>query len=118
MRISFITHRLINDEGAILAKTGEYNKENLLGAIMINIWDDYLEIGREVLRQKDMTTVIVNTATSRILAQKIVNVVLLMKANKQVDIGMLRAKAQIISNLLEGDFKKLETANKSEEVKS
>ena len=105
----------MNGEGAILGKAGEYAEEKSLGAIMINVWADYLEIGKEVLKQKDMTYVFINTATSRIFARKIKNYVLLIKSNKDVELGMLRAKSDILNSLLEDQVAKLDDSAKKAE---
>ena len=110
----FITFSLINNEGAILGKVGEYTEEKSLGAIMINVWDDYLEIGKEVLKQKDMFYILLNTTNSIIVARKLSNIVLFIKAKKEVTIGMLKTKTDILHDILKDDFDKLQVANKSD----
>ena len=100
-----------------MAKAGEYPEEKSLSAIMVNVWDDYLEIGKEVLKQKDMSIIFVTTANSIIMGKKIVDVILLIKASKEVNIGMINSKANLITKMLEKDLKRLENKNEKEEVK-
>ena len=102
----------MNDEGAVLGKAGEYANDKSLGAIMTNVWQDYLEVGKEVLKQKDMPYILVNTAQSRVLARKVKTAVLLIRSSKDVEVGMLKAKSDIICSLLEEQIGKLEAALK------
>ena len=100
-----------------MAKAGEYPEEKSLSAIMVNVWDDYLEIGKEVLKQKDMSIIFVTTSNSIIMGKKICDVLLQIKANKEVNIGMINSKANVINKMLEEDWKRLENKNEKEEAK-
>ncbi len=106
----------MNKDGAILGKAGEYLEEKSLGAIMVNVWADYYEIGREVLKQKDMDCIYVNTANSRVLARKVGNYVLLLKSDKDTDVGILKAKADVLRDLLEDQVGKIEPPQKKEDA--
>ncbi len=97
----------MDQNGAILGKAGEYPDEKSLAAIMVTVWADYLEVGREVLKQKDMTYIFSNTATSRICARRVADMVLLIRGDKTMEIGMLKAKADILNDILEDQLKKL-----------
>ena len=111
-----IMDRLINSEGLILGKAGEYAEDKSLSAIMIHVWEDYLEFGKEMLKQKDMTYIFINTQNSRILAKKLSTMVLLIRANKDSEIGMLKIKADILTKMLEEELKELEACCKKEEI--
>ena len=105
-------------EGAVLGKAGEYPDEKSLGAIMVNVWADYLEVGREVLKQKDMPYIFINTASTRIFARRVSNMVLLIRASKDVEVGILKAKADVLNELLEDQIKKLDLTTKKSEAES
>ncbi len=100
----------MNEEGAVLGKVGLFPNDKSLSAIMSIVWQDYLEVGKEVLQQQDMPYVSVSTVQSRIFARKIRSNVLLIRSLKDVEVGLLRAKSDIISSLLESQMSKFEAS--------
>eukprot|EP00830_Metopus_es_P015858 TRINITY_DN4711_c0_g1_i2.p2 TRINITY_DN4711_c0_g1~~TRINITY_DN4711_c0_g1_i2.p2 ORF type:complete len:168 (-),score=25.85 TRINITY_DN4711_c0_g1_i2:62-565(-) len=98
---------LMTDDGAVIGKAGVHPSEKSLGGIMITVWEDYVELGKEVLKQKDMTYTFVTTANSRILARKIESFILLIKSNKETELGILKAKSDIINELIADQIDKL-----------
>ena len=104
----------MNPEGSILGKAGDYIEEKSMGVIMVNVWYDYFEIGREVLKQDDLNYIFINTAKSKIVAKRIANLVLLIRADKDTEIGMLKSKANMLNKLLENELKQLEVSCKKE----
>lgn len=82
---------------------------------MINVWEDYSEFGKAMLKQEDMNYIFINTQNYRILAKKLSNLILLIRANKEAEIGMLKTKADILTAILEDELKKLEGCCKKED---
>jgi len=106
----------MNSEGAIIGKAGDYSDERSLGAIVSNVWADYLEIGKEVLKQKEMPYIFINTVSSRIFAKRIGNMILLLRSNKDAELGILKAKADILNGIIGEQISKLEINNEKKEI--
>ena len=94
---------LLNREGTLLAYSGYAGKDaKLTAAITSNIWMAYEKNGCTAQNSETLKFIIIDCEEGYVAVTGVANLLLCLQADSNVDLGILKAKAEALAKYLEG----------------
>jgi len=95
--------RLLNKEGTLLAYSGFEDKNaRKIAAIASSIWTSYEKYGSIAFNEDRLNLVTIDCDDGLLIVKSVSNVLLAMHAKKDVQLGVLKAKALSLAGYLDG----------------
>ena len=87
--------RVCTQEGSILSRVGPESTQNTMAAVIGNIWTEYMEVSKEVLKTNILDSMFITLRNTKLFVKRIGAFMLLIHAGSAVQMGNLRAKVHI-----------------------
>ncbi len=94
-----------NIEGSIIAKAGKDDKVHSQAAVLANICHEYIEFGTEAFKDNQLKTLFITTDNLHYVAKPVYNLILCFICQKDVNLGLVRSKLDVIGECLEEGLK-------------
>jgi hypothetical protein len=85
---------IITQTGDLLASAGEDSNDKLVGAIILNIWNNYEK------NDENLNLLLIDNEEGRFAIQKISKFLICIYGNKTLEFGLLKAKIEAIQKFL------------------
>ncbi|CDW73375.1 UNKNOWN [Stylonychia lemnae] len=96
-----------NVEGSIIAKTGKDDKVHSEAAVLANICHEYIEFGTEAFKNNTLQTLFITTDNVQYVAKPIYNLILCFICTKDVNLGLIKSKLDVMAECLEDGLKSI-----------
>ena len=94
-----------NIEGSIIAKAGKDDKVHSQAAVLANICHEYIEFGTEAFKDNKLQTLFITTDNIHYVAKPVCNLILCFICQKDVNLGLVRSKLEVMGQCLEEGLK-------------
>ncbi|XP_067945926.1 ragulator complex protein LAMTOR2-like [Watersipora subatra] len=103
---------LLTTEGSLLACAGYDDQEMHVAALAGNIWTSYTKNAEELLDNDPLGMVMIQCMDGKVAITKVADLLLCIYANKDVQLGLLRAKVTALREYLKDPLTQVATAAK------
>ncbi|XP_077974006.1 ragulator complex protein LAMTOR2-like [Styela clava] len=99
---------LVNNEGSLVAFSGYGDTNvNVKAAITSSIWSAYEKSGSNALSNENLQFMLLDCDDGRVVMTRVASLILCLFAEKSVNVGMLKAKADALTKYLSEPLKNL-----------